>query len=273
MRGTRIPTAKRLINRFPPLNPADESEANADNLMFLYDNTETGDYIQDSAIIARHLDNLRCREQATPNLTVEVRPGSATFQTTFVTSAGGTSPTCPAPITNPRIDIIALRSDGVIVRAAGTEAASPVAPGIPVNSIPLCTIYNVVGQTAIHDNDTQVAGQGYILQDLRPFLGIGGGVIKSIQQGTIDLAFSAVSTQGQTVTATATITAVDPTKAHAILLGYELPTPPGGGNPNSWSAKVDLTNGTTVTAIGTATGSGAPTFTLRVGFVIVEYLL
>lgn len=176
MRGSRIPGAKRIINSVPPLNPADLSEANADNLMFIWDNMGTGEYIEDSAIAGRHLKQLLAREQASPNMTLEVLAGIAWFaQNSYVVFAGGNSPAFVAPVTNPRIDILTIRSDNTLHVIQGTEAVSPVAPTIASTDIALAQIYNVVGETVIHDNDSQVGGQGYIQYDLRPFLQVAVG--------------------------------------------------------------------------------------------------
>lgn len=80
----------------------------------------------------------------------------------------------PAPSANPRIDRIDfVRGLGVNsvpggpTRTAGTEAASPVAPAAPDNSIPLATVYCRVGMTSVKDADDST--NGYIT-DARVFL-------------------------------------------------------------------------------------------------------
>lgn len=183
MIGSRIPNSKRLINRTPPVNPADLSEANANNYMFLFDNISSGDYIEDAAISTRHLNQLFAREQASPNMTLEVLAGIAWFtQNSYVSFAGGNSPTFVAPSTHPRIDILTLRNDGTLRVVQGSEAVSPTPPIIPSSDIPLAQVYNVVGETVIHDNDEQVGGQGYIKYDMRPFvqIAVGGSAMPKI---------------------------------------------------------------------------------------------
>lgn len=178
MRGTRIPTAKRIINNpsFPPLDPADLSEANAEHLMFLWDNMGTGEFLEDAAILGRHLRQVFAREQATPNLTLEVQVGVVWFtQQDYVAFAGGDSPVFTAPTVNPRRDILTLRNDGTLQVLMGAEAASPVPPIIPSTDVPLAQIFSRVGQTKIRDNDTQEAGEGYIEYDLRPFVQVAVG--------------------------------------------------------------------------------------------------
>lgn len=189
MRGTRIPTAKRIINSVPPLNPADLSEANANNLMFIWDNMGTGEYLEDASVRTRHLYQLFAREQAVPNMTLEVLAGIAWFtQNSYVNFAGGNSPAFVAPVTNPRIDVLTIRSDGVLYVIQGTEAVSPTVPTIPSTDIPLAQVYNVVGETVIHDNDSQVVGQGYIQYDLRPFVQVAVGSSAMPKIGLVDRA-------------------------------------------------------------------------------------
>jgi hypothetical protein len=90
----------------------------------------------------------------------------------------------------------------------------------------------------------------------------GGGGIKSIQRGTITVNIAATNALSS---ATATITAVDPAKSMVSLLGSTWPTTQG----NLAFSRVDLTNGTTVTAFA---GSGFTTGNFTVGYQVVEYL-
>ena len=83
---------------------------------------------------------------------------------------GGSTPTFTAPVSNPRIDLVVIGSTGTLSNVAGSENASPVAPTYPKGSIVLAEVYHVVGETAIYDNDNQQTGQGYVLNDVRPFL-------------------------------------------------------------------------------------------------------
>jgi hypothetical protein len=108
------------------------------------------------------------REQTSPNLTLYIESGSMYFGPTLVEYAGGNSPSFTAPATNPRIDVLSIDNTGTLIRTAGTENVSPVAPAVPSDNIPICQVYNRVGQTTIRDVDT--AGQGYILKDTRKFL-------------------------------------------------------------------------------------------------------
>ena len=83
------------------------------------------------------------------------------------------------------------------------------------------------------------------------------GAIKSIQAGTISIA-------GANVTNTATVTAVDTTKAVLTFLGYSMDV----ANPEC-SVRIALTNSTTITATRSSTGGG--TTTSIVGYFLTEY--
>lgn len=111
---------------------------------------------------------LLAHEQGTPNMTLYVEPGVYYIGTTRVIFGGGNSPTFTAPTTNPRIDILTADSSGNLTITQGTEASSPTAPAYPTNKVVICEVYHVVGETAIYDNDAQVSGQGYIVNDVRP---------------------------------------------------------------------------------------------------------
>jgi hypothetical protein len=107
-------------------------------------------------------------QQDTPDLTLKVNPANVYFGTTLVEFAGGNSPSFTAPAEDPRIDILSLNSSGTLIRTAGAEAGSPTAPAVPAGNIPICSVYNRVGQTEILDEDD--SSEGYILKDLRGFI-------------------------------------------------------------------------------------------------------
>jgi len=83
---------------------------------------------------------------------------------------GGSTPTVTAPSSHPRIDVLTIDTSGTLAWTTGTENSSPVAPSYPTNKIPICELYNVVGETGLFDNENQQSGQGYILNDVRPGL-------------------------------------------------------------------------------------------------------
>lgn len=97
-----------------------------------------------------------------------VEPGTYYVGATRVLYLGGSTPTITAPSSHPRIDLVTADSSGTIALVTGTENASPVAPSYPANKLVLAEIYNVVGETALYDNDNQQTGQGYVSNDVRP---------------------------------------------------------------------------------------------------------
>ncbi len=96
--------------------------------------------------------------------------------------SSGDSATMSAPSSNPRLDIVYLTASGDIRIVTGAEAATPTLPSLSPSGdtrIPICAIYHKVGEAKIvnfEDKDSN-SGDGYIYQDLRPFLraaGLGG---------------------------------------------------------------------------------------------------
>ena len=92
----------------------------------------------------------------------------------------GDSAAMSAPASNPRIDIVYLTPSGDIKIATGTEAATPNLPTLAPSGdsrIPICAVYHRTTETKIvnfEDKDSNT-GDGYIYQDLRPFLKGPGG--------------------------------------------------------------------------------------------------
>jgi hypothetical protein len=125
---------------------------------------------------------LKVSAQDTPGLTVKIAAGVAIVDGTIVKYAGGNSPTISAPAANPRIDLIAINSSGVISVVAGSENASPSAPAYPSDKTVLAEIYCKVGMTQIVNNDA--TGKGYIYRDSRP-LGAGISLI-DVSTGSAD---------------------------------------------------------------------------------------
>jgi hypothetical protein len=101
-----------------------------------------------------------------------VEPGVVYVNGTRVIFAGASAPTVTAPSSHPRIDVLTIDNTGTLAWTTGTEASSPSAPAYPADKVALCELYNVVGETALYDNANQANGQGYILNDVRPILGL-----------------------------------------------------------------------------------------------------
>lgn len=103
-------------------------------------------------------------------LKLYVQPGIFYVGTTRVVFAGGPVGTAfGTPVANPRIDILTIDSSGVLDITAGSESATPSPPTYPFGKVVICEVYNVVGETALYDNDNQQSGHGFIYRDTRPF--------------------------------------------------------------------------------------------------------
>lgn len=109
-----------------------------------------------------------------------VEDGTYYIGTTRVLFTGGSTPTVTAPVSHPRIDVLSINSSGTLSWTTGTESATPSAPTYPTGQIVICELYNVVGETALYDNENQQSNQGYIYNDVRPVLG--GTYISSASQ-------------------------------------------------------------------------------------------
>lgn len=86
--------------------------------------------------------------------------------------ASGDTAAMSAPASDPRIDVVYLKTDGTIGVETGVEATNPTIPVISASGdrIPVCAVYHRVGTQRIvnyADKDTYT-GDSYIYQDLRP---------------------------------------------------------------------------------------------------------
>jgi hypothetical protein len=106
-------------------------------------------------------------------LALFIEPGVVYVNGTEVYFTGGVTGTITAPVSHPRIDVLSIDNTGTLNWTTGTENASPTTPLYPANQIPICELYNVVGETALYDQSNQHTGQGYIYNDVRPFLSTG----------------------------------------------------------------------------------------------------
>jgi hypothetical protein len=100
-----------------------------------------------------------------------VEPGVVYVNGTRVIFSGGSTPTVSGPVSNPRIDVLTVDNTGTLAWTTGTENSSPSAPTYPADKVALCELYNVVSETALYDSEDQQSGQGYISNDVRPFIG------------------------------------------------------------------------------------------------------
>lgn len=92
----------------------------------------------------------RAREAAVPDMTVVIAAGKIQNATTVADVAQQTTAAFVAPTTNPRIDRVVIdKSTGIYSVVAGTEAASPAAPELIVNALPVCQILFQTATTEI----------------------------------------------------------------------------------------------------------------------------
>jgi hypothetical protein len=106
-------------------------------------------------------------------LALFVEPCVCYVNGTEVYFAGGITPTVTAPSSHPRIDVLTIDSTGTLAWTVGTENASPATPAYPANKLPICEILNVVSETILNDNANFNASQGWIQNDVRPFMSTG----------------------------------------------------------------------------------------------------
>lgn len=120
---------------------------------------------------------LLAHEQDTPDMTLYVEAGVCSINGTIVDFAGDDSPTFTAPVSNNRIDVLTIDDAGTLEVTEGVSGASPSAPAVPANKIPIAYVYLRSTSTTLVDSDGG-STTGYILRDLRPFVSLpaaGGG--------------------------------------------------------------------------------------------------
>ena len=124
----------------------------------------------------------RARNPADTKIMVRGRDASSFYNPIYASDSNsmipfgsGDSPAFSGPSGNPRIDIVYLTPSGDIRIQQGSEAASPTLPSLAPSGdtrLPICAVYNKVGQTRIvnFESKDSSTGDGYIYQDLRPFI-------------------------------------------------------------------------------------------------------
>ena len=104
----------------------------------------------------------------TPNMTVVITAGRLHAGGLVVKSQQAT-PILVAPVSNPRIDRIAIdTSSGDLIVISGTEAASPVAPGYGINHYPICqfqleTSTTEITSSMIIDERVLISGEANVI--------------------------------------------------------------------------------------------------------------
>lgn len=89
-------------------------------------------------------------EQSAPNMTVRLDAGYVFSVPTLTEVAAQSSATMVAPTTNPRIDRIVVDAvTGAVSVVTGVQGASPVAPAIPANKVPVAQVLLQTSSTVI----------------------------------------------------------------------------------------------------------------------------
>ena len=109
------------------------------------------------------------RAQDTPDMTIYVAGFQAYINGALVSFAGGSTGTMTAPSANPRIDRVYLTDAGALAISTGAEDASPTAPALVANTVPICLVYHRVG--SVHIDDADDGSNSYIYRDDRPLFG------------------------------------------------------------------------------------------------------
>jgi hypothetical protein len=129
---------------------------------------------------------LKVEPQSTPDMTLRVRAGRASYGAANFDIVDQTSPTFSAPGSNSRIDLLQISTLGALIITPGVSAVSPTAPDYG-GLITLAQVTLTSGQTTISASN---------IKDVRSFGSIG-----------VDKAGVVLTTTDQTVAGTKTFTA------------------------------------------------------------------
>jgi len=220
-------------------------------------------------------------QQVTPGLTLVVNPFALAQDNSNIIYAGASSGTFTAPVSNPRIDLLVYSTvTSALAIRSGTESASPTAPAPTDGDIVLCSVQNVVGQTAIYERNT--AGQGYIIQWYEPaiygtntpsglispyagksvpsgwLLANGQSVASATYPALFSVLYNPVTISSITIATPGVITTGS---AHGLVVGDAVSFQTTGGLPTGITAGVVyyvVSTGFTSTAFEIATYQGGP---------------
>jgi len=167
--------------------------------------------------------NLRVDAQASPDLTVRVRPGIAYIDQIQVEKTSDvTSPAMVAPSVDPRIDLVTLDRSGTVAIVTGAEAPSPVAPTYPTEKLVLAEITHTTAETIITNEDD--ATNGFISKDSRENLSKSESIV-----GATNTDVDTHSTSGEQTLFSVTI----PADALGVGSGYEIIIPIKNADANA----------------------------------------
>ena len=196
----------------------------------------------------------------TPNMYVQLDAGYIWDGTTLTEVAAQQSTLFVAPVTNPRIDRIAVsKAAGTLLVIAGAENVSPSAPAITAGYTPVCQVYHRVGETTIRNNSALDPTAGYITDERA---GVGGLTLStpvSVAQGGTSLA---TLTDGSLYVGNGTSAPV----ALGVATNGQIPIGSTGADPVLASLTAPAA-GLTITG-----GAGSVTFALANDLAAVEGL-
>jgi hypothetical protein len=110
-------------------------------------------------------------QQTSPNMTLYVEAGVYWIAGMRISFAGGNSPTFSAPGSNNIIDLLVIDNTGTLSIVVGTSGVSPAVPTYPKDKIVIAEVYIRTASSSLKDTDDTT--NGYIYNDVRPFLNNG----------------------------------------------------------------------------------------------------
>jgi len=118
-------------------------------------------------VLRSYMSALRATEQGTPNTTALVALGDylKADGSGSVAFAGGSSPAFAVVSADSRIDLLSINDSGTLVITQGVQAASPVPPVYPKDSLPIAEV--------TIDETSGVLINTADIKDVRPFLNLG----------------------------------------------------------------------------------------------------
>lgn len=136
--------------------------------------------------IGSEIDQFSVESEEPASMSITVRGGRKWDGSTYTTKTDLTLGPITAPTTNPRIDRVVLnRSTLVASIVTGAESATPVAPTIPANSLPLAQISLLTTTTAI--DQTMITPETSMYHEVNATTGA---------PGTVELATNAETQTG-----------------------------------------------------------------------------
>lgn len=134
-------------------------------------NTYKGNIDGGMSVFSRIAGAFAPHEQSTPNMTVRVDAGYIFNGGALTEVAAQNCPPIDAPTTNPRIDWIVVHAPtGAVYVVTGVQGASPVAPALPEDSLPIAQVLLQTNTTTIVNS--MITDKRLLLARPPPFAGV-----------------------------------------------------------------------------------------------------